>query len=47
MVKVYPRRIDLVNTQLLKEFEGTGVAETLDDLVQLIARRRRELAAHD
>jgi flavoprotein len=47
MVKVYPRRIDLANTQLLKEFEGTGVAETLDDLVQLIARRRQELAAHD
>jgi dihydromethanopterin reductase (acceptor) len=47
MVNVYPRKIDLANTQLLKEFEGTDVAETLEDLVRLIARRRQELAAHD
>src|SRR5579863_4174894 len=47
MVRVYPRDIDLANTQLLKEFEGTDVAETLEDLVRLIARRRQELAAHD
>src|SRR5580704_15641836 len=47
MVKVYPRRIDLANTQLLKEFEATSVAETLDQLVGMIARRRQELAGDD
>ncbi|MGA2793240.1 MAG: flavoprotein [Roseiarcus sp.] len=44
MVKVYPRRVDLANTELLKSFEATSVAETLDQLVAAIARRRQELA---
>ena len=44
LVKVYPRRIDLANTELLKGFEATTVAETLDQLVAAISRRRRELA---
>ncbi len=46
MVKVYPRRIDLDNTQRLKSFEGTRVAETLPELEQALAARRRELAPH-
>jgi len=47
MVKVYPRRIDLANTELLKTFEATSVVETLDQLVSAITLRRRELADHD
>jgi flavoprotein len=43
MVKVYPRRIDLDNTQRLKSFEGTGVVETLPELRDALAARRREL----
>jgi flavoprotein len=43
MVNVYPRRIDLANTELLKTFEATRVAETLDQLVSAIAIRRRQL----
>jgi dihydromethanopterin reductase (acceptor) len=46
MVKVYPRRIDLDNTQRLKSFEATRVAETLPELEQALAARRRELAPH-
>jgi dihydromethanopterin reductase (acceptor) len=46
MVKVYPRRIDLDNTQRLKSFESTVVVETVDQLKQALARRKRELAAH-
>jgi dihydromethanopterin reductase (acceptor) len=46
MVKVYPRRIDLDNTQRLKSFESTVVVETLDQLEQALACRKRELAAH-
>jgi dihydromethanopterin reductase (acceptor) len=46
MVKVYPRRIDLENTERLKSFEATEVVETLDGLEQALARRRRELAPH-
>ena len=44
MVKVYPRRIDLDNTERLKAFEATQVVETLDELRDAVARRRRELA---
>jgi flavoprotein len=44
MVKVYPRRIDLDNTERLKAFEATQVVETLDELCDAVARRRRELA---
>ena len=46
MVKVYPRRIDLENTERLKSFDGTAVVETLSELEQALARRKRELAAH-
>jgi dihydromethanopterin reductase (acceptor) len=44
MVKVYPRRIDLDNTQRLKAFDATTVTETLAELEAAIAARRRELA---
>jgi dihydromethanopterin reductase (acceptor) len=45
MVKVYPRRVDLANTQLLKEFEATSVVETLGQLVEAIGRRQQELSS--
>jgi dihydromethanopterin reductase (acceptor) len=44
MVKVFPRRIDLENTERLKSFEATDVVETLPELEQALARRKRELA---
>jgi dihydromethanopterin reductase (acceptor) len=44
MVKVYPRRIDLENTQKLKSFDATTVAETLDELRIAVAKRRTELS---
>ena len=43
MVKVFPRRIDLDNTDRLKSFEATEVVETLAELEQALARRKREL----
>jgi dihydromethanopterin reductase (acceptor) len=46
MVKVYPRRIDLENTEKLKSFEATTVVESLAALEQAVARRRRELGGH-
>jgi hypothetical protein len=46
MVKVYPRRIDLENTERLKAFDATQVVETLSELEQALARRTRELTAH-
>jgi dihydromethanopterin reductase (acceptor) len=45
MVKVYPRRIDLENTQRLKAFEATRVVETLAELEQAVVSRKRELGA--
>jgi flavoprotein len=45
LVKVYPRRIDLENTERLKRFERTTVVESLADLVAAIGRRRAELAS--
>jgi dihydromethanopterin reductase (acceptor) len=42
MVKVYPRRIDLENTERLKSFEATAVVETLEELAAAIERRKRE-----
>lgn len=45
MVTVYPRRIDLENTNRLKAFDATCVAETLAELAQAVATRQRELAA--
>jgi flavoprotein len=47
MVKVFPRRIDLENTERLKAFESTDVVETLHALGSALTRRRSELAAHD
>ncbi len=44
MVKVYPRRVDLENTQRLKDFDATVVAETLDELRAAIAKRRIEIS---
>jgi flavoprotein len=44
MVRVFPRRIDLENTERLKSFEATAVVETLPELEQALARRKRELA---
>lgn len=44
MVKVYPRRIDLENTDRLRAFEGTQVVETLEALREALARRKHELA---
>jgi flavoprotein len=46
MVKVYPRRIDLENTDKLKSFEATVVVEQLAELEQALARRKRELVSH-
>jgi dihydromethanopterin reductase (acceptor) len=43
MVKVYPRNIDLENTARLKSFEATLVVETLDELRDGLARRKREI----
>jgi len=45
MVKVYPRRIDLENTDRLKDFEATQVVESLAALVEAVEARRKELAA--
>lgn len=42
MVKVFPRRID-ENTEKLKTFEATQVAESLSELKEFIARRRSDL----
>lgn len=47
MVKVYPRRIDLENTERLKSFADTQVVETLDELRAALARRTQDLGAHD
>lgn len=46
-VRVYPRRIDLENTERLKSFADTQVVETLDELRAALARRTQELGAHD
>jgi flavoprotein len=43
MVRVYPRRIDLQNTELLKTFEATAVVESLAALEAAIAERERAL----
>lgn len=39
MVKVYPRRIDLENTERLKDFEATDVVESLESLDRAIQVR--------
>lgn len=43
IVKVYPRKIDLKNTERLKSFESTEVVESLEQLETALDRRRREL----
>jgi dihydromethanopterin reductase (acceptor) len=43
MVKVYPRRIDLENTEKLKTFEDTTVVESVDDLKAAVAARLKWL----
>ena len=43
MVKVFPRRIDLENTEKLKTFEATQVVESLSELKDFIARRGSDL----
>jgi flavoprotein len=43
MVKVYPREIDLKNTERLKSSESAVVVESLEDLRMALGRRRREL----
>ena len=42
-VKVYPRGIDLKNTERLKSFESTLVVESLEELEAALTRREREL----
>jgi dihydromethanopterin reductase (acceptor) len=43
MVKVYPREIDLKNTERLKLLESAVVVESLEDLRTALGRRRHEL----
>ena len=43
MVKVYPRRIDLENTERLKTFEATTVVETLPELERAVEERLKWL----
>jgi dihydromethanopterin reductase (acceptor) len=43
MVKVYPRDIDLQNTERLKSFESTTVVELLEQLEAALQQRQREL----
>lgn len=45
MVKVYPRDIDLKNTERLKSFADTLVVETLEQLEKSLAKRKRETQA--
>ncbi|TIM15216.1 MAG: flavoprotein [Mesorhizobium sp.] len=46
LVKVYPRSIDLENTNQLKSFERTQVVESLADLEASVRRRHAELPSH-
>ncbi|WP_404926649.1 flavoprotein [Mesorhizobium sp. ORM16] len=46
LVKVYPRRIDLENTERLKGFERIQVVESLADLNAAVQQRRAELSGH-
>jgi flavoprotein len=43
VVKVYPRKIDLDNTERLKSFKDVAVVETLAKLGTELSRRKREL----
>lgn len=44
IVMVYPRRVDLENTEKLKSFEATEVVESLAALQEAVARRHAETA---
>ncbi len=44
MVRVYPRDIDLQNTERLKSFESTIVVESLEQLEAALKRRKRGTA---
>ncbi|MGI9231054.1 MAG: flavoprotein [Methylocystis sp.] len=44
IVMVYPRRIDLENTEKIKSFEATDVVESLAALQESVARRHAETA---
>src|SRR5262249_47834691 len=46
MVKGFPPRVDLDQTERVKSFEATDVVETLDALAAALGRRKSELAAH-
>jgi flavoprotein len=46
LVKVYPRPVDLENTERLKGFERTHVVESLAQLTEAVAARRREIDSH-
>jgi dihydromethanopterin reductase (acceptor) len=46
MVKVYPRKIDLENTERLKAFDDTTVVETVADLQTAVAGRLQWLKTH-
>ncbi|TIN26933.1 flavoprotein [Mesorhizobium sp.] len=46
LVTVYPRSIDLENTNQLKSFERTQVVESLADLEASVRRRHAELPSH-
>ena len=43
MVKVYPRRIDLENTERLRAFEATTVVETMAQLTAAVEARKQWL----
>jgi dihydromethanopterin reductase (acceptor) len=45
MVRLWPRRIDLDNTERLKAFEGTTVVEDMVSLKQTVETRLREVAS--
>ena len=44
IVRVFPRRIDLENTERLRSFEGIEVVETLNELEKAIDKRRQWLS---
>ena len=47
LVKVYPRKVDLENTEKLKSFERTKVVESLADLQVAIRERQAELNPYE
>lgn len=47
MVKVYPRRIDLENTERLGAFEATQVVQSLPELQRAVEQRRLAVEPHD